>query len=200
MTDNAECCRGSDNPNGGGLGEWYFPDGTLVPTGNTNSIYRNRDLSAVRLNRMSTVEAPTGIYRCEVPDASGTTQSVSVGLYLGIIQLLQREISFTHCFSSPLVPTPTNFQSSSQNVTSITLSWSLPSGNVDSFEIAYTYQGGCSGYTQPENMATVNDGTAREYALQNLQEFSDYDITITALNGADESASVITTATTLSSG
>ena len=83
VTDNAECCRGSDNPNGGGLGEWYFPDGTLVPTGNTNSIYRNRDRSAVRLNRMSTVEAPTGVYRCEVPDASGTNQSVSVGLYLG---------------------------------------------------------------------------------------------------------------------
>ena len=49
-------------------------------------------------------------------------------------------------------------------------------------------------------MATVTDGTAREYTLLNLQESSGYDITITALNGADESASVMTTANTLSAG
>ena len=64
----------------------------------------------------------------------------------------------------------------------------------------YTYQGGCSDYTQPENMATVNDGTAREYTLQNLQEFSDYNISVVAVNDAGESASVMTTANTLLAG
>ena len=25
------CCRGANNPNEGGLGEWYFLNGTIVP-------------------------------------------------------------------------------------------------------------------------------------------------------------------------
>ena len=31
-------------------------------------------------------------------------------------------------------------------------------------------------------MTTVNDGSAREYTLQNLQEFSGYEISIVAVN------------------
>ena len=100
--------------------------------------------------------------------------------------------SLTHSDPSPVPPSsPTNLASPSQSPTSITLSWSLPSGNVDSFEISYTYQGGCSGYTQPENMATVNDGTAREYTLQNLQEFSDYTISVVAVNATGASAPAV---------
>ena len=31
-TDDTTCCRGIDNPpNGTGRGEWYYPDGTVVP-------------------------------------------------------------------------------------------------------------------------------------------------------------------------
>ena len=49
-------------------------------------------------------------------------------------------------------------------------------------------------------MTTVNDGTAREYTLQNLQEYSDYNISVVAVNDAGESASVMTTANTLLAG
>ena len=45
-------------------------------------------------------------------------------------------------------------------------------------------------------MAAVNDGTAREYTLQNLQEFSDYNITITAVNDAGQSMQTKLTLTT----
>ena len=49
-------------------------------------------------------------------------------------------------------------------------------------------------------MATVNDGTAREYTLQNLQEFSDYNITITAVNDAGRSIQSKITVTTVLAG
>ena len=80
LTNNTQCCRGPDNLNGGGLGEWYFPDGTLVPSGNTFSIYRNRNRSTVQLNRRNNAQSPTGVYRCEIPDASGSNRSVFVGV------------------------------------------------------------------------------------------------------------------------
>ena len=97
--------------------------------------------------------------------------------------------------------TPTNFTLLSQSPTSITLSWEQPAGDVvDTYNIVYTVQGGCSDYTQPENMATVNDGTAREYTLQNLQEFSCYNISVTAVNGGGSSPAATATATTAPSG
>ena len=36
--------------------------------------------SAVSLHRRSGTP-PTGVYRCEIPDASGTSQSIYVGIY-----------------------------------------------------------------------------------------------------------------------
>ena len=82
LTNSSQCCRAPDNPNGGGLGEWYFPDGTLVLDGldTSRSIYRNRGASVVRLNRRNNAQSPTGVYRCEIPDASGTTQNIFVAV------------------------------------------------------------------------------------------------------------------------
>ena len=93
LTDSTQCCRRSDNPNGVQLGHWYFPDGTLVPDGTepTRDFYRNRGASVVRLNRRNNAQSPTGVYRCEIPDASGTTQTLYVGVYTtekGIIHCL----------------------------------------------------------------------------------------------------------------
>ena len=81
LTDATQCCRGSDNPSGA-LGEWYFPDGTLVPDGTepSRNIFRNRGPSAVRLNRRNNATSPTGVYRCEIPVASGTTQNIFIGV------------------------------------------------------------------------------------------------------------------------
>ena len=81
LTDSTQCCRGTDNPSGG-LGEWYFPDGTRVLDGldASRDIFRNRGLSVVRLNRRNNATSPTGVYRCEIPDASGTTQTIYITL------------------------------------------------------------------------------------------------------------------------
>ena len=80
LTDREMCCRGSD---GGAGGDWYYPDGGLVPFafGGT-SIYQTRGASRVRLNRRNDAQSPTGVYRCDVLDASGTNQSIYVGVYL----------------------------------------------------------------------------------------------------------------------
>ena len=81
LTDATQCCRGSDSSNGA-LGEWYFPDDSLVPDGTVPSrdIFRNRGASVVRLNRRNNAQSPTGVYRCDIPDASGTNQNIFVGV------------------------------------------------------------------------------------------------------------------------
>ena len=70
-TDDTTCCRGIDNPNGPGRGEWYYPDGTVVPPpGDGTGFYRTRDYMVIRLNRGS-VLFPVGVYRCEIPGTGG---------------------------------------------------------------------------------------------------------------------------------
>ena len=71
-TDDTTCCRGIDHPNGGGRGEWYYPDGTEVPPpdNDVDGFYRTRDHMVIRLNRRGTV-SPTGVYRCVIPGAGG---------------------------------------------------------------------------------------------------------------------------------
>ncbi len=56
-----------DPPNGVGRGEWYYPDGTPVPSpGGGNIIYRTRDHMVIRLNKKAGyVLVPT--HRCVVP-------------------------------------------------------------------------------------------------------------------------------------
>ena len=73
-TDDTTCCRGIDNPpNGTGRGEWYYPDGTVVPhPGGDTGFYRTRDHMVIRLNGV-VVSKPRGVYRCEVPGAGGVT-------------------------------------------------------------------------------------------------------------------------------
>ena len=78
LTDATQCC----NVNGVQLGEWYFPDRTPLEDGldASRSIYRNRGASVVQLNRRNNAQSPTGVYHCEMPDASGTTQNIFVGI------------------------------------------------------------------------------------------------------------------------
>ena len=71
---NTECCTGRDNPNGGAVGKWHFPDGTIVPR---YSVDPNADFSRsgftqqVRLNRRNNAMSPTGAYECRVPPLGG---------------------------------------------------------------------------------------------------------------------------------
>ena len=78
-TDDTTCCRGIDNPpNGTGRGEWYYPNGTVVPRPGFDNyfqtgFYRTRDHMVIRLNRFSRGFQPSGVYKCEIPGAGGAT-------------------------------------------------------------------------------------------------------------------------------
>ena len=78
-TNSDECCENGQQASNR---EWYFPSGTTVGT-NVSGVgfYRNRGPSVVRLNRRNNAMMPTGVFRCEIPDASGTNQSIYVGIY-----------------------------------------------------------------------------------------------------------------------
>ena len=71
VTDHEQCCQSYR------AGEWYYPNNTAVSTlGSGFDFYRNRGPQAVRLNRRNNALSPTGRYRCMLPDASGTLQTL----------------------------------------------------------------------------------------------------------------------------
>ena len=62
------------------LGNWFFPNGTRVPSSNRGwDFYRTRGQMWVRLNRRRGGE--NGIYRCEIPDSMSVTQTIYIGVY-----------------------------------------------------------------------------------------------------------------------
>ena len=78
ITDRTRCCL-SQSP---GHGEWYLPNGELVQGTTSNlEFYRNKgDNGEVSLNRPSNVESPTGLFCCEVPNATNTNQTLCVNI------------------------------------------------------------------------------------------------------------------------
>ena len=56
---------------------------------------------------------------------------------------------------------------------------------VDSFEIVVSYQGPCTEYTHTSTWFLY--GTARQHTLTGLKEFSNYTITMVAVNDAGKS-------------
>jgi len=81
MTDVTDCCR--PHP-GKALGNWFFPNGTRVPSsGNQWDFYRTRGQSVVRLQRRR--GGADGIYRCTIPvpqsDAEDVNQTIFIGVY-----------------------------------------------------------------------------------------------------------------------
>ena len=75
------CCRGS---NGGNVGDWHFPNGTLVPRNSDNrfaDFTRSGFTHQVRLNRRNNALTPAGNFSCKVPDLyGGGPHSVTVSL------------------------------------------------------------------------------------------------------------------------
>ncbi len=74
---NTNCCRGRDHTGTSGpVGNWLFPDGTIILGNNANptgDITRSSNTQQIRLNRKRPdVMSPTGVYTCEVPDGSNT--------------------------------------------------------------------------------------------------------------------------------
>ena len=73
------CCAAIE----GRAGEWFFPNWNTVPNlGGATTFYRTRgDDGTVNLNRLNTnVLMPTGVFCCEVPDATGVMQSVCANI------------------------------------------------------------------------------------------------------------------------
>ena len=80
VTDNTACCGRAQVPNMGVLGDWYYPNDTVVPNqGDGWDFYRLRDQSVVYMNRRRGGE--DGIYHCEIPDATGVDQTIYIGVY-----------------------------------------------------------------------------------------------------------------------
>ena len=76
-TTRSGCCLSTDGS------QWYFPNGSAVQhTGVT--YFRRRTFSStggtVRLNRNSGATT-TGVFHCDILDASGDLQSIYVGIY-----------------------------------------------------------------------------------------------------------------------
>ena len=83
LTPSLECCSDSETPNAARVTrEWYLPDGRSLTSDNSPFI-KNQVSSAVSLHRdrFSSNTASVGVYRCEIPDASGTSQNIHIGIY-----------------------------------------------------------------------------------------------------------------------
>ena len=76
-TNQTACCR---PPHSRAIGNWFFPNGTRVPSANSQSdFYRARGQMVVRMNRRR--GGVEGIYRCEIPDTFGFIQTLYIGVY-----------------------------------------------------------------------------------------------------------------------
>ena len=90
---NTACCRKNDNnafTNGsaGSVGEWYYPNNSLVPRANGNvvDLQRTGFTHHVRLARaVSGSTPPLGVYTCRVPEPStGVLHNASITIYMGM--------------------------------------------------------------------------------------------------------------------
>ena len=65
MTTRTDCCTSEKNETRNG--EWYYPDGSVVPISMGNQdFYRNRGSQQVILNRRNNAMSPTGCFCCEL--------------------------------------------------------------------------------------------------------------------------------------
>ena len=78
-TDLTTCCRGGDNNDNRGLGQWTFPDGSVILRNGASTtagqqFYINRNApQVIRLYRREANNpiTPTGSYCCTVPTSGG---------------------------------------------------------------------------------------------------------------------------------
>ena len=81
---NTPCCRTSD---GGNVGEWFFPNGSMVPRNGNNPgrfvFTRSGSNQQVRLNqRFQSDLEPVGEYECRVPDNNRVEHTATITIAL----------------------------------------------------------------------------------------------------------------------
>ena len=109
ITNKTDCCGGTEPKT---TRQWYFPNGTQVKiNGIGDSIYRDRGLSIVRLNRRHNTTSPTGVFRCIIPTSTGLI-NIRIGIYhdgQGILFTLYFSIHHHHHCTTVGVPSITSF-------------------------------------------------------------------------------------------
>ena len=76
MTANPNCCDGTNR-----IGEFYYPNGDKVPVrSKQNGFFRGRGSQFIRLNRLSGITTPTGLFKCEILNGAGVLQNISFTL------------------------------------------------------------------------------------------------------------------------
>ena len=85
LTNQTACCQHPYNTEGTSR-NWYFPNGTRVPSIKVNNtsgeqwdFYRTRGQMVVSMNRRR--GGVEGIYCCEIPDTMSVTQTIYIGVY-----------------------------------------------------------------------------------------------------------------------
>ena len=79
-------------------------------------------------------------------------------------------------------------------------SWTQPGSAVDSYTVSYTYTIRRCGSGPVSDGVKISNGSARSVMLDNLEEDSDYSITLTANRGTIQLDSNVTMATTNTAG
>ena len=84
-TDLSTCCSGGQGVH---RGDWYFPDGTVLPSiGNNDPIALGRTAQIAVIRRTNDATGPTGIYRCRIATHAvhdDTDQTVGETVYVGL--------------------------------------------------------------------------------------------------------------------
>ena len=86
VTDNTSCCRPpyTQNLSQSAIGNWYFPNGTRVPSSGAQwDLHRTRGNMVVLLHRRRGGE--DGVFHCVVPDKEGNEQTTYIGVYTGSV-------------------------------------------------------------------------------------------------------------------
>ena len=105
LTDKVDCCGATQVSGGDTLGQWIFPNGTVVEgrsanvgAGRMDFFFRNRFQSVVRLLRVGH-PIETGVFRCEVPNVNHVNQTlyVNVGMHLMNNYLMPTRVTTVMC-------------------------------------------------------------------------------------------------------
>ena len=84
-TDLNDCCRANETKGQGGLGDWYYPNGSVVQNSQNSegNLHRGRNHRSVNLLRKKDFNllSPTGSYCCEIPTNGGNmTLCANIGM------------------------------------------------------------------------------------------------------------------------